>query len=104
MSRYCGGLDTVPILNAAIHWRDVALLGEGSIFSNKKVWTANALQELDLHFVQNLDDGDRGFMEKLKEQLGPTSPAAKQLAAEMMWLMYLCPSSLTPRHKRDTTK
>jgi 5-methylcytosine-specific restriction enzyme B len=104
MSRYCGGIDSGPILNAAAHWRDVALLSEGSVFGDQRLWTVENLEALDRHFVQNLDEGDRGFMEKLKEQLGPTPPAAKQLAAEMMWLMYLCPSSLTVRHKREVPK
>jgi 5-methylcytosine-specific restriction enzyme B len=104
MSRYCGGLDTGPILNAAAHWRDAALLGEGSVFTHKRLWTVDALEALDRHFVQNLDEGDRGFMEKLQQQLAPTPAAAKQLAAEMIWLMYLCPSSLSVRHKREVPK
>ena len=103
MSRYCGETDTAPILNAASHWRDVALLGEGSVFADKRLWTVENLEALDRHFVQNLDEGDRGFMEKLQDQLSPTPPGAKQLAAEMMWLMYLCPSSLSVRHKREVT-
>ncbi len=104
MSRFCGEHDVGPILDAAARWRDIALLDEGSVFSNSHLWTVANLTALERHFVQNLDEGDRGFMVKLKEQLAPTPPAAKQLAAEMMWLMYLCPSSITPRHKREVVQ
>lgn len=104
MSRYCGEMDTTPILNAAKHWRDVALLGEGSILGDKKLWTVENLDALDRHFVRNLDETDRGFLEKLERQLAPTQPGAKQLAAEMIWLLYLCPSSISIRHKRDVVQ
>jgi 5-methylcytosine-specific restriction protein B len=104
MSRYCGEIDTSTILGAAAHWRDAALRGEGSVFTEKRLWTLENLEALDRHFVRNLDESDRGFLEKLQDQLSPTPPTAKQLAAEMMWLMYLCPSSLTVRHKREVPK
>jgi 5-methylcytosine-specific restriction protein B len=104
MSRYCGELNSKPILEAAGHWRDQALLGEGSVFTTLKLWTVPLLEVLDRYFVQRPDLGDAKFLEKLEQQLAPADPAAKQLAAEMMWLMYLCPSSLTPNHKRQTVQ
>jgi len=104
MSRYCGEMSVEPVLSAAAHWRNVAMLREGSVFSEKTLWTVRNLEALDRHFVQNLDEGDRGFIEKLEAQLAPAGPAAKQLAAEMMWLLYLCPSSMTVRHKRDVVQ
>lgn len=101
MSRYCGETEINPILKASTYWREVALLGDGSVFSKKNLWTDSNLAELNRYFVQNMDAGDRQFLEKLQGQIEPTTPSAKQLAAEMMWLMYLCPSSLTPSRKRD---
>jgi 5-methylcytosine-specific restriction protein B len=102
MSRYCGDDDPKSILEAAAHWRDVALLGNGSVLTSKQLWTSSALEPLDEHFVRNPDFGDGKFLEKLKHQLAPVDDAAKQLVAEMMWLLYLCPSSLTAVHKRKT--
>lgn len=102
MSRYCGERDSAPLLEAAQHWLAQALLGEGSVFTAKRLWTLPLLQSLDQYFVQRPDLGDARFLRKLEQQLEPTAPAAKQLVAEMMWLMYLCPSSLTPTHKRQT--
>lgn len=100
MSRFCGEVNTAPILGAAERWREVALLGEGSVLTDKRVWTAAGLDALDQHFVQNLDEGEGTFLEKLQHQLAESPPQAKQLAAEMMWLMYLCPSGTRPSHKR----
>ena len=104
MSRYCGETDTTLILEASDRWRNEALLGDGSVFTNKHLWTESNLEELNRFFVQNMDDGDEKFLKKLESQLEPTTPASKQLAAEMIWLMYLCPSSLTASHKRDVVQ
>jgi 5-methylcytosine-specific restriction enzyme B len=101
MSRYCGEIDTGPILAAAARWRDVALLDDGSVFSDKRLWTMQGLEELEGHSPQNLTEVEGNFIEKLKQQLSATVPSTKQLAAEMMWLMYLCPSSIRPPRKRD---
>lgn len=101
MSRYCGETETGPILEASARWRDVALLGDGSVFTSKHLWTDSNLSELNRYFIQNMDQSDRQFLEKLHDQLEPSSSSAKQLAAEMMWLMYLCPSSLKATHKRE---
>ena len=104
MSRYCGDADAEPILSAAQHWKTRCLLGDGSAFSESNLWVPVLIDELDRFFVQRPDEGKGNFQEKLKEQLAPTSPEAKMLAAEMMWVMYLCPSSLTAGHKKQTVQ
>ncbi|ALX10416.1 GTPase [Burkholderia cepacia JBK9] len=102
MSRYCGDDDPKSILEAAIHWRDAALLGSRSVLTNQPLWTSPVLDLLDEHFVRNPDLGDGRFLEKLESQLAPAAHSAKQLVAELMWLLYLCPSSITAAHKRKT--
>ena len=104
MSRYCGETITKHIHEAAQHWRDQALLGEGSVFSAQRLWTVPLLDALNQYFVRQPDLGEGKFLEKLELQLEPVPPGAKQLAAEMMWLMYLCPSSLTSAHKLNTVR
>lgn len=104
MSRYCGEINTGPILNAASHWRDAALLGGGSVFSDKSLWNADNFDALRRYFIEQPDLGEGTFMVKLREQLAPTPAAAKQLAAEIMWLMYLCPSSITSHHKQEVVR
>ena len=78
-----------PIFKAASEWKEQCLLGGGSLFSDMKLWTEDNIQALDKFYVQNLDEGEGTFFSKLEKQLAPAPPAAKQLAAEMFWFMYL---------------
>ena len=104
MSRYCGDNDPKSILDAAAHWRDSALLANGSVLTSKQLWTSSALEQLDEHFVKAPEIGSGKFLEKLAYQLQSVDSATKQLVAEMMWLLYLCPSSLTVAHKKKTVQ
>jgi 5-methylcytosine-specific restriction enzyme B len=102
MSRYCGDVDPSVILAAAAHWRDTALIGDGSVFTEKKLWTEQSLAALDQHYVQRPDEGEGTFHEKLQQQLAPAGAEAIQLAAELMWLLYLCPRTIKAPRKRHT--
>lgn len=102
MSRYCGDVDPTAVLEAARHWREKALIGAESVLTGGPLWTEEALEALDRYYIQRPDEGEGNFLEKLKAQLGPAGADAIQLAAEMMWLLYLCPSSITPPRKRQT--
>jgi len=102
MSRYCGDVDPSVILAAATHWRDVALLGDGSVFTEKRLWTQESLLALDQFYVQRPDEGQGTFHEKLQQQLAPAGAEPIQLAAELMWLLYLCPSRIKAPRKRHT--
>ena len=46
MSRFCGNRDSTGTLRAAAHWRDVALLSDGSVFSAKLTWHARGTHDL----------------------------------------------------------
>lgn len=91
-----------PVLRAARRWRDRCLLNEGSVLTEKSLWTAENVGYLVRHFVENLDYGEGGFFEKLEGQLAKAPASAKQLAAEMFWVMYLfcVPGSMQPGTKR----
>lgn len=101
MSRYCGEINSAPILNAAEKWRDRCLLHNAAIFSNSNIWTEANVEQLIQYYVENLDWGDGDFFSKLKQQLAPISSEAKQLAAEMIWFMLLCPDNISPNKKRE---
>lgn len=90
------------VLKAAARWRDRCFMADGSILSERRLWTLENLAHLDRYFVQNLEDGEGNFIERLERQLGPASPSAKQLAAEILWIMYLSISenALTGAAKR----
>ena len=100
MSRYCGNDRSDEILAVATKWRDAALLRDGSVFGEGALWTLENTAELDRLFVKNLDEGPGNYIEKLKRQLAPAGQEVKQLAAEVNWLMLLCPSNITPESKR----
>ncbi len=94
---------TETILVAAEEWRQRCLLEEGSLFSERSLWTRTNFEELRVLFVDHLDDdSDRSFVEKLKEQLKPGSPNAKCLWAEMAWVYLLIANrqSRKPANKR----
>lgn len=76
-------------LEAAQAWRDRCWMHDGSILSDGSLWTPENLAYLDRYFIQNPDESARGFLEKLQDQLAPTPPAVRQLAAEVLWILYL---------------
>lgn len=86
---------TEPILEAAREWRLRCLLEDRSILSEASLWTLEHLEELHTHYVENPDASERKFLEKLFDQLAPASTGAKQLAAEMLWVMMLFPNNIT---------
>ncbi len=104
MSKYHPDWDIEPILEAAADWKEIALLGSGSILTNENLWTDEHLDELEKFYVENLDEGEGNFMSKLESQIQPTSPEAKKLMAELKWFMLLAPSNIGPENKRETIK
>lgn len=101
MSRYCVDQDSGTILEAAEHWRRQALESDGSVFSSTPVWTQQHIEALVTHFVAKPDPGEGNFSEKLGRLLKGAEPQAKHLAAEMMWVMLLCPSNTHAPKKRE---
>ncbi|MBK6597793.1 MAG: AAA family ATPase [Proteobacteria bacterium] len=71
------------------------------MFSDGAVWTRDNAQALIKYFVDSPDETDRSFDEKLQDQLAAAPASAKHLAAEITWVMYLCPSNITASHKRE---
>ncbi len=104
MSRYCGEKNSKPILEAAEYWREIGLLNDGSIFSDKSIWKMENLKVMETYFINRLDEGEGNFLEKLFKQLQPTGPEVKQLAAELLWIMLLCPSNIKESTKIENIK
>jgi 5-methylcytosine-specific restriction protein B len=77
------------IHGAAARWKEECLLGGGSILSDELLWTIPNFEALERYFVNNLEEGEGDFFQKLQSQLAPAPPRAKKLAAEMLWLLYL---------------
>jgi MoxR-like ATPase len=77
------------VLLVAQRWKERCLLRDGSMFTDRSLWTRANFDQLERYYVQNLKYGEGDFYSKLKQQLAPATPEAKQLAAELFWLMFL---------------
>ena len=96
MARYCGNQDSTGTLKAAAHWRDAALVVDGSVFTQQQLWTHENVESFHTYFVENPDFGEGRFFEKLERQLASAPPHVCQLAAEVIWVMRLCSRNITP--------
>lgn len=104
MSRYNPHHDILAILEAAQDWKRRCLQESKSIFGDSSVWIDSNIGDLKRFFVDNPDEGEGSFIEKLERQLKVANAGVKQLASEMTWLMLLCPSNIGPENKRDTVR
>lgn len=91
----------LPIYAASEMWRKKCLIGDGSVFTQGRIWTMDSLAELNQCVVKNPQHDARTFYEKLEGQLENASEEAKKLASEMLWLMFLFPSNINAKTKRE---
>lgn len=103
MSRYNPHHVHAPTVYAAAErLKNQCFANSLSVFvEGRQLWTPSNIQQLQVHFADNLDPKEGSFYEKLQKQLEPTPPSAKQLMAEMIWLCHLFPSNLKPPKKRE---
>jgi 5-methylcytosine-specific restriction protein B len=93
--------DLSPILAAARSWIDRCLIGNSSLLSADDTrWTSTNADSLQAAFVDRPDDGDDDFMTKLQRQMSDAGAPAQLLMAEMMWVLLLFPSNISPKVKR----
>ncbi|AMF95127.1 hypothetical protein AL536_16985 [Vibrio fluvialis] len=102
MAIYCGDKNSTHLLNNMSEFKERCFIQGLSLFTDLAVWNSTTSQELIDFFVENLDEGDGDFFEKLETQLENSSPEAKVLASEMLWLMFLCPSNIGFESKRKS--
>ena len=102
MARLTNWRDVSQSLEAARTWIDTCLIQDGSLFTRESLWTPALIEEVKRGFVDHPDTSKRDFITKLKDQLSAVTPRAKQLAAEMLWVLFLFPAKtkFKPRTKR----
>ncbi|MEZ9566663.1 McrB family protein [Vibrio artabrorum] len=100
MARYCGDRDSSILISNVSDFKETCLIQGRSLFTENNVWNLQTCSELMEYFVENLDEGEGDFFQKLETQLAGSSAEAKILAAEMLWLMFLCPSNIGPASKK----
>ena len=101
MARYSEH-DTSNIYQAANAFRTNCLLRDGSLlFEQGLVWTPDALTRIHKAFVATPDEGDRSFIVKFKDQISQSGPDVIRLAAEILCVYFLFPSSVGGVRKRQ---
>lgn len=101
MARY-SEYDTSNIYQAADAFRADCLLRDGSLlFGNASVWRPDVLDRIHTAFVATPDEGDRSFIDKFKDQVGKAGQDVTRLAAEIVSVYFLFPSSVGGVRKRQ---
>lgn len=77
------------MLDSAEEWRRTCLLSDGSVFTDKQLWTAANIEELKELFLGNPRAGEGSFYEKLSDQISSATAEVVQLTAEVLWLLLL---------------
>jgi 5-methylcytosine-specific restriction protein B len=105
LARYNPHRDAQPVHKAAETWSARCLIADRSVFlDDRNLWTPELLDELDRRFVQNLDEGEGDFFEKLEAQLKDGSAECHQLMAEVIWIIMLFQARITPGRKRESVR
>jgi 5-methylcytosine-specific restriction enzyme B len=101
MARYSEH-DPSKIYEAAAAFRTNCLLKDGSLlFEGASVWRADILDRLHKAFVASPDESDRSFIVKFKDQISPGGRDVIRLAAEILCIYFLFPSSVSGARKRQ---
>lgn len=102
MARYNPHHDVEPIYAIVETWRDRSLIGDQALLTDETgVWSPQNIDRVSSAFKGNPDAGSDTFLVKLERQLAALDDAAKQLAADMLYVMLLFPSNIGARKKRE---
>ena len=89
------------IYDAARAWVDSALRSDGSLFTpGKKIWTPEGLAKLRTQFLDQPDESNVGFYDKLERQLAGSPPEVYQLMAEVLFVHFLISGNMKGDTKR----
>lgn len=104
MSRFNPHHDLQPLFDATSKWKDQCIKSGGSLFSDANVWNIENIHELVEFFVNSPNEGSLDFIEKLNNQLAATRAGTKKLAAEILYVLFLCPSNTYAARKREVVR
>ena len=98
--------DAELILRVAEHWKTQCLLDQGSLFTQRSLWTRENFEEFRQLYVDRPLVGQESFLWKLEQQLAPGSKRIACLWAEMDWLyrLIVSRSAQGPEKKRNSIR
>ena len=73
MARWTGDPEVTPVLEAGDAWRERCFVGSTSVLTQQALWTAPNLSDLLTRYADHPIEGDRDFLDKLREQLAEVS-------------------------------
>jgi 5-methylcytosine-specific restriction enzyme B len=101
MARYSEH-DTKGIHTLAEEWKRACLLQNSSLlWEGERVWTAEVLEAFKACFTDNPDESQDSFEQKFQRQLVDQEANVVKLAAELVFVYFLFPSTISGAHKRD---
>lgn len=101
MARY-SERDTAKVYEVADAFRRDCLMRDGSLLLDETaLWRADLLDRIHKVFVATPDDGERQFIDKFRDQISTAGPEVVRLAAEMLCVYFLFPSSVGGARKRQ---
>lgn len=101
MARYSES-STQPIYDVAVRWLQQCLQLNGSLIrDNVSLWTASNLDTLHSVFVEDADEGNRSFLEKLADQIKPAGADICNLVGELLVVYFLFPSNVGAVKKKE---
>ena len=78
------------VYSAATAWVDCALRSDDSLFSpGNTIWSSQWLGELHRRFLDNPDESNASFLEKLQDQIRDSQPEVYQLMGEALFFYFL---------------
>ena len=90
MATWIDGCELNPeILNTLKEWRNNCLLKDGSVFTQKNLWTKDNFNALERRFGENPIAGNGKLYKQLRIQLKGAPVGVVQLASEVLWLLHL---------------
>lgn len=102
MARYNPNHDAGPVFAAVAEWRDRCLLADGSmLFPGRTLWNTETLAQVRAAFTDGREEGKDSFLVKLRRQLDPQPDPARELTAELLWILLLFPSNTGAAKKRE---
>ena len=93
------------VLEAAKAWQKKCFRADGSIFSEEALWTRDNIENLQGRIeIAPYDGRTENFYNTLERQLRNASTEEIQLAAEVLWFVYLVPIWKTTESRRARIK
>jgi 5-methylcytosine-specific restriction protein B len=97
--------NAAQVFDVADEFKQRCLLDQESLFlDGQTLWTPEHFKSLIENYVDRPDTGDRGFYEKLADQLATCEPLDVALMSEVFWIVQLGPTNLRAPTKIKTVE